>query len=198
MFQAFCAPAKSWLHGQLALLERATKQTGGVVHSALQGQLMIVLAQGTDETSIREKITALGGQQLCLGVGLRRRGLAGAESSIVDAERALQMTPAAGGVRRFEDVWLRASLLDSRERLEPLLTNAMAAADQHPTLVEAVMAFAESGNNLALAGERVRIHANTVAYRLNRWEQLSGLNVRTFEGMLRSVLAISFTRVDPE
>ncbi|WP_448809919.1 PucR family transcriptional regulator [Agromyces bauzanensis] len=196
VFQAFCAPAEAWLHGQLALLERSVKQSAGVVHSALHGQLMIVLAQNVEEEAILGRIAKLGGKEHPVGAGLPRRGLSGAESSIVDAERALQLAPGSGGTRRFEDVWLRASLLDSRERLQPLLAPALSAAISHPALVDTIVAFARSENNLAVAGEQLHVHANTVAYRLNRWEEVSGLNVRSFEGMLRSMLAIGFTRSD--
>lgn len=197
-FQAFCSPASAWIHGQLTLLERSLKQIAGVVHSALHGQLMIVLAQGAGETRILECIAKLGGTGLRIGAGLERAGLAGAESSIVDAERALQLAPEAGGARRFEDVWLRASLLGSRERLLPLLDDALATAEEHPALADAVLAFAKSEHSLSAAGDRLHLHANTVAYRLNRWQELTGLDARSFEGMLRSMLAIGFVRVDDD
>lgn len=40
------------------------------------------------------------------------------------------------------------------------------------------------------AVETARAHPNTVTYRLERWAELSGWDARSFDGLLRSVIAL--------
>ncbi|MCC5949132.1 MAG: helix-turn-helix domain-containing protein [Nitriliruptoraceae bacterium] len=47
-------------------------------------------------------------------------------------------------------------------------------AAEHPHLADAVRTFAEAGFSVSEAGRRLEVHANTVAYRLDRWEELTG------------------------
>lgn len=190
-FQAFCAPRDQWADGQVEMLQRATRQLPGVVHCGMRGGLMIALAQDADEAELAERIDRLGGARSVLGIGLERGGLAGADLSIGDGERALHLAQ-LGGTRavRFAESWLRASLIDSRDRLAPLLAGPQRAAAAHPDLAVAVRAFAAAGLSLAGAAETLGVHPNTVAYRLNRWHTLTGIDARSVEGLIRSVVAL--------
>jgi len=124
-------------------------------------------------------------------LGLVRAGLAGAETSISDAERALVVAEQGGRATPFEDAWLRASLVDSRDRLLPLFTEVRRVAGEQPQLAETVLAFADCGLSLAHTADALHIHANTVAYRLGQWHKLTGTDPRTFEGLVRSVVGIT-------
>lgn len=195
-FTAFCGASEAWSQGQLDVLQRATRPLRGVVHCGLHGSLMIVLTQGADSVEVAKRLVTLGGVGTVAGVGLARLGLVGAEASIVDAERtlgvAVRNATGAGpsGVLAFEDVWLSASLLDSGERLMPLFARARQVAADNPSIVEAVLAFARSGFSLSGAAVELQVHANTVGYRLSRWEELTGLDPRSFAGLLRSIVAM--------
>lgn len=65
--------------------------------------------------------------------------------SIADAERALAVAELGGRATSFEDVWLQASLIDSRERLHPLFAEVRACTEVQATVYvpELVAAWAE-------------------------------------------------------
>lgn len=190
-FQAFCSPAEHWPQSRLDLLQRQARQVGGVAACALHGELMIVLCQDVSAPQMLSRITGLGGIGTTVGVGLDREGLAGAELSTSDAARALRLAHAdSDPVIDFQDCWLWAGLADNTEQLRPLYAEAERVGEQQPGLAEAVRAFCSQGFSLAGAAAALQVHPNTVAYRLSRWHTLTGLDPRTFPGLLRSVLAL--------
>jgi DNA-binding PucR family transcriptional regulator len=86
-------------------------------------------------------------------------------------------------------VWPEACLLSEAARLEPLVAEASTAAVAHPHLAEAVLAFASADMSIARTAEELHLHANSVTYRLQRWEQLTGWDPRAFVGLTKSVAA---------
>ncbi len=193
MFRALCTEASPWLEGGLDVLHKALSRLRGVCQSGVHGTLMIVLTQGADAREVAKEICRHLDSRAAVGIGLERAGLAGAETSIGDAERSLRVAW-PGAVSSFENAWLHASLVDSRTRLTPLYGSAKAIAFEHPSLAEAVRAFATQGFSLASAAATLRVHPNTVAYRLDRWQELSGLDPRHFDGLARSMLSIGPAR----
>lgn len=190
-FRALCTPAAPWAaQGHLGLLQRAARQLPGRVSCGLSGQLMVAVTQRVDPADLATRVINLG-DDARVGIGLDRSGLAGAEMSITDAERALAVAERGGRATSFEDVWLQASLIDSRERLHPLFTEVRRVTGGQPLLAETVIAFADSGSSLARTATALGIHPNTVAYRLGQWHKLTGADPRTFAGLLRSVVGIT-------
>lgn len=191
-FRALCTPAAPWAaEGHLGLLQRAARQLAGRVSCGLSGQLMVAITQRVDPADLATRVINLCGDDARVGVGLDRSGLAGAEMSITDAERALAVAERGGRATSFEDVWLQASLIDSRERLLPLFAEVRQVTGAHPLLAETVIAFADAGSSLAHAATALGIHPNTVAYRLGQWHKLTGADPRTFAGLVRSVVGIT-------
>ncbi|MEU9783703.1 helix-turn-helix domain-containing protein [Streptomyces phaeochromogenes] len=152
---------------------------------------MTAVVQRADPADLVSRVTNLGGEKVRVGVGLHRAGLAGAEMSIGDAERALAVAERGGGATSFEDFWLHASLVDSRERLQPLFTAVRQVATEQPQLAETVLAFAEAGLSLVNAADALTMHPSTVSYRLGQWHKLTGSDPRTFAGLVRSVVGIT-------
>ncbi|MCC5870139.1 MAG: helix-turn-helix domain-containing protein [Gammaproteobacteria bacterium] len=124
-----------------------------------------------------------------IGMGTVRRGLDGARQSIEDAERVLAVLDGSE-TGLFDELWLWATLADLGPRLDPLLERGTSVAAEHPHLADAVRTFAEAGFSVSEAGRRLEVHANTVAYRLDRWEELTGWDPRSFAGIVRSVAAL--------
>ncbi|BCY09318.1 CdaR family transcriptional regulator [Actinoplanes sp. L3-i22] len=122
------------------------------------------------------------------GVGLIRTGLAGAVDSVVDAERALRLAARRQTVVRFEQDWLAASILPELDRLRPLLDAATAADQEH--LEAAIRAYAKSSFSISEAARALHIHPNSLKYRLDRWQALTGWDPRTLDGLQRSLLAV--------
>lgn len=121
------------------------------------------------------------------GVGLVRAGLAGAVDSVIDAERALRLATRRQEVVWFERDWLAASILPELDRLQPLLNAETAAEQEH--LESAIRAYARSAFSITEAARSLHIHPNSLKYRLDRWQALTGWDPRTLDGLQRSLLA---------
>lgn len=152
-----------------------------------QAARLVVLSQDEDVDAIAEMLT---GQlpEATVGIGTARGGLEGARLSVGDAERALALTGEPRAIE-FERVWPWALLARELDRVQPMLDDAQRIARDHPHLSEAVLAYARGGS-IADAGRDLGVHANTVTYRLERWHELSGWDPRSFDGLLRSVIAL--------
>jgi hypothetical protein len=197
-FQAVCAPVVAWPQEKIELLQRSLSRLRGLAHCGHRDELMVVLAQGVEVEELTSRMTRLAGDEGHLGVGLIRNGFTGAASSIGDAERALWVARIRGaGIVRFEDAWLSATLSDSRERLEPLLTEGRKIARENPSLAATVNAFSR-GFSLVNAARELTVHPNTAAYRLNRWQKLTGWDPRSLSGLLLSIAALELPPVDQE
>lgn len=185
-FQAACFPLPAQPEDDLDRLRQHVARLPGTVHSATRGSYGIVLYQGASTESVTDIVRkTLPGLEI--GVGLRRRGLVGAESSIVDAERALAVG-SGDGVVMFAEEWLPATLFTHRRRLAPLLENAVAAA--HPHLAQAVLGYAENGFSVTTTARKLNLHPNTVKYRLDRWTELTGWDPRVLRGLVSSWLSL--------
>lgn len=80
-----------------------------------------------------------------------------------------------------------------REALAPLLTYD----DERGTdLAHTLVVFVQLGGNVAATAETLFLHRNSVAYRLQRIEEVCGLDVR--DGKLRRLLTTALSLADPE
>lgn len=169
------------LHEELDYLD-------GVSFAVQQGAALLILAQGPSAQDIVEVINGLGTSPRA-GVGLERAGLQGACLSIADARLCSGSVGADHRVRTFEDDWWRACLISQSERLEPLVEQRRQVIESNPHLVETIEQFMRSGFSVTAAAKELQVHANSVAYRLGRWHQLTGWDPRTFVGLNQSLLA---------
>ena len=132
-----------------------------------------------------------------VGIGLPRRGVGGASASISDARLALAAATREEPVAEFAGAWPDAVLLAHTTRLRPVLSAMVDVARRQPHLAEAVLALAEAGMSVSGAARAMHLHPNTVTYRLGRWTELTGMDVRTFDGLNRSRIACLLARSDP-
>jgi hypothetical protein len=186
-FQSACFPLPTRSDEQLDQLRQQLGRCAGTVHSATRGSYGIVLFQATAADSIVAAMRRVL-PSVPVGVGLRRPGLAGAESSIVDAERALAVAAQDGSVVFFSEEWLLATLLTHRQRLAPLLQTEVAVS--HPHLARAVLDYADHGFSVTAAARQLHLHPNTVKYRLDRWTRLTGWDPRAWRGLVTSLLSL--------
>ncbi|MBS3939946.1 MAG: helix-turn-helix domain-containing protein [Actinobacteria bacterium] len=162
-------------------------------HAAVaRGAQIVCVSQSTGAADVVAAARAVF-PDAALAVGSPRTGLRGARASLTDAELSLAVTD-DGATATFEDAWLWATLAGAGERLRPLLADGATAADRHPHLAEAVRAFAQAGFSVSQAGRDLDLHANTVAYRLDRWAELTGWDPRSFAGLSRSLAALRLGR----
>lgn len=150
---------------------------------------VVVLAQGPSADRLRNLLGALN-LPAKVGVGLTRRGLSGATLSLGDAAGALAAARFDGDVKVFEEAWVWACLHAERDRLEPVVSVPREVALANPHLAETVRAFADSGFSINRTAEKLFVHPNTAAYRIDRWKSLSGLDLRTAQGLVISLFAV--------
>jgi DNA-binding PucR family transcriptional regulator len=170
------------------LLQRRLEASAGHHAVVVRGASAVVLSQETDATVVAQAVRQVvpGATIAC---GAVRPGLTGARTSLEDAERTLPVTH-GGTTSWFEEVWLWATLGGASERLEPLLATGRRVAAAHPHLAEAVEAYAAARFSVSEAARRLGLHANTVAYRLERWSELTDADPRSFPGLSRSLAAL--------
>lgn len=156
--------------------------------------LIAILYQNASTNSVLAEIERLD-PQAPLGIGLLRPSLTGARLTVLDAAQALALAP-RGGTASFEDEWLLASLHHQRDRLTPLLSKTAGTARAHPHLAEAVLAYGKHGFSIAASAKDLYLHPNTVTYRLDRRQHLTGGNPRSLDGLLNSVIGLNLYPTD--
>lgn len=144
----------------------------GVLAASYQSTFVVL--QQEDRTDVVQRLCrpyALGG---VLGTGERRDGLSGARLSVGDAQRAVELAIRLGHDVDFGEHWPMASLMASPSHLDRLDVG-IAVATANPHLGETIVAFADDGFSAAATARAQHLHPNSVAYRLERWTHLTGL-----------------------
>jgi hypothetical protein len=188
-FQAVCCERAVRSAEDLDGLQHRLRTTSGSCLAITRGSTLVILFQRVPAGQIVELLPG-GTRQLTAGVGLPRPGLPGAAASIADAEQALAVSQRRGHVVWFGADWLVATLQPHWERLRPLVGAEPAVLQPH--LCEAVRAFATHRFSVTASAHSLGVHPNTVKYRLDRWQRLTGWDPRTLDGLVRSMLCIAF------
>jgi len=123
-----------------------------------------------------------------VGVSLDTVEVARLPESLEEARLALEFASAAQPLMHFAGIDLPDFLIRHADktslRLIPQWIHHLtpAGGGQSDELSRTVRAFAESSLNVKQTARRLGVHANTVYFRLNRINQLTGINPRTFSG----------------
>ncbi|MET8956353.1 helix-turn-helix domain-containing protein [Streptomyces sp. NPDC004533] len=191
-FQALCLSAEDWPDDRTEQLRNRVTTLPGELHCATFGTRLLLLGQRHNPDTVAEAAAAIppAGAGAAVGVGLLRPGLTGAVDSITDATQALCRTGGQQRVVHFANAWLAAGLGAQATRLAPLFTEAVATARTDAHLAEAVVAFADHGLSVAAAARALHLHPNSLAYRLNRWHELTGFDPRSGDGLVASLVAL--------
>lgn len=176
-------------------LQQALDRRVGTAVCGSSGRIVVVLAQGMATASVLDELRSEG-DGVGVGVGIRRAGLAGAAASIADGVSALALAARRGAVVRFEDEWMDCVVFQYRDALREPLARGREIAAEHPHLAETVRAFADSGFRVTDCARRMHLHPNSAKYRLDRWRELSGWDVQTFDGLVRSLTSIEILATD--
>src|SRR5438270_47883 len=127
-----------------------------------------------------------------VALGLDRIGLPGARLSLADAERTLAVTtPAATG--RYSELWFLAALKRDGETVPAILQRGIRVVQERPHLAVAVRALLDCGFSHQRAGRRLCVHPNTVAYRVERWRELTGWEIGRSQGLRLTMAALAWT-----
>jgi sugar diacid utilization regulator len=186
-FQVICCRPNSRPAKNLDILRGKLRSGTGKFIAIVRETALVIVVQEIPAIRITESLDG-GESTVATGVGLARAGLTGAAESITDAQRALALAERQGGIVDFESNWLTATLLPQIDRLQPLIKAGQVVTQPH--IRDAVRAYAQHGFSIAAGAQALSIHPNTMKYRLDRWEHLTGFDPRTLDGLLRSLLGI--------
>ncbi|MFD8000686.1 helix-turn-helix domain-containing protein [Streptomyces mirabilis] len=202
-FQAWVAPAAEGpgeppklREGMVARVQARLDLLPGMYAVGQEPGAVLILVQGGDPDRVAG---ALGEQGLaCVAAGLARTGHYAARESLQDARAAAALARGRAGRWAFAALWPMALADESGERLEPLIGPLAAVARSHPHLAEAVRAFADHGFTVSSAARTLSVHPNTLSYRLERWQELTGAGVRTVAGLVASRTAVELVGGDAQ
>ncbi|WP_198655159.1 CdaR family transcriptional regulator [Streptomyces geranii] len=145
---------------------------------------------------LTDVVTAQDGLTARVGIGEPAVSVAGLRDSWQDARDALRLGPrVTGGPRvhliadlRVHQV-LAAVNQPARRRLVDLTAANLRAQPDWPVLRDTITAWCESGFNLVRTSAALHIHRNTVVYRMNKIEQLTGRPLREHRTTMALYLA---------
>jgi len=117
---------------------------------------------------------------------------------------ALEFTSKAKPLVQFCDIDLSELLIRRADsaamRLIPEWARRFAARDddQSQGLARTIRAFADSGLNVKQTAQKLGVHTNTVYFRLNRIQKLSGLDPRAYSGLTTLLTMLRLLEVRDE
>jgi sugar diacid utilization regulator len=137
---------------------------------------------------------------LRVGVGRCTSEAAGVKSSLADAELALRAAVRRSPLTivRYEDLDFRSVLLNEVpfNRLQPKMEAWLGPLYENPLLLEAVRAYLQYDLDVRRTARSLRLHPNSVRYRLSRAEEIIGARLRSPETIV--ALYVSLMNTDPD
>lgn len=183
---SFCVISMPITHGPGDLradLEHAARAARRPAHVETRQEAAVLIAQTTHPHELLRDSDALPHGR---GISAVRSGLVGLAQCLRDADSAMALATQTGAEEvDFPTQWWAVTLNEKREAIAPFVTSATARDAAH--LAEAVRAYADNGFSITAAGAALHVHPNTVKYRLDRWQTLTGWDPRTFDGLLHSL-----------
>jgi len=162
------------------------------------------LKRKTEE--IREQLSArVQSSDVCFGVGRPARGLDNLRQSFLEAEEAVQMCEDLRTESRstfFGNSSLYGLLLSSKNPSELRRFCMTWLADlieydeqQHSELLDTLNTYFANNGNTALTAKELKIHRNTLAYRLNRIAEITCLDLDDADVRLNLHLALKVREI---
>jgi hypothetical protein len=128
--------------------------------------------------------------------------LDGLENSFRLASRALESANATGltGYVAVEELGLLPAVIADRdvgdEIMRRIIDPVLAHGKTGATLIETVSRYLENDGKLELTAEQMFMHVNTVRYRLRRFEELTGMNLRHVDDLVQIWWALRRHRLE--
>lgn len=149
---------------------------------------------------IREQLSQRVQGEVCCGVGRPMRGMDNLRRSFRDAENAVRYSTEL-------QIGTKSTFFGNSSLYELLITNSNKAdlqrfcitwladlisydAQQNSDLVDTLKAYFANNGNTALTADKLKIHRNTLAYRLNRIAEITSLDLDDADVRLNLHLAL--------
>jgi carbohydrate diacid regulator len=150
-----------------------------------------------------EQIGRRHGLRAAVGIGTAAATVAGLHDSYQDASTAVRLgtrLPGRPAVNSIDELRIQQLLAATgqypRTRFAGALTTRLRAENDWPALRETVLAWCESGFHLVRAAQLLRIHRNTLVYRLKRIARLTGRPTANHRATLALYLACLAEQLD--
>jgi PucR C-terminal helix-turn-helix domain/GGDEF-like domain len=121
-----------------------------------------------------------------IGISLDKRDVADLPEAFEEARMALDFANGSRALRHFGDIDLAEFVIHGADRaalrLIPDWVREAHATGRDEYLIRTIRAFAECSLNVKETARRLGVHTNTVYFRLNRIQERTGADPRTFHG----------------
>lgn len=177
----------------MRLNEVLSRSAGGVAYGASSPvDTTVIIAQHLSDDEIVRAVREIF-NDAAIAIGLRRSGSQGAADSLVDALEGIDHAKRVGRVLDYENDWLLSLVTSDGTRLRPLLASGIDAANEHANLAQTVDVYLRSRQSTTVCARELYLHPNSVKYRLQRWTELTGWDLHTVDGLVRSSLALELS-----
>ena len=175
-------PSRRSAHGELVLITPATSPRTRVV------SLRAARQRAIDEHNI----------DVHYGVSVPSQGFASVHQAYREAALSLSYTSPGRPIVSLDDLSsLECALIGATATTKAIIAskanNLRASSDDLMTAVETIRAFADADLNVANAAKRMDVHPNTVRYRLAQIATKTGLDARTFAGLVDLICILEIT-----
>jgi PucR C-terminal helix-turn-helix domain/GGDEF-like domain len=137
---------------------------------------------------------------LRIGIGLDVREIAQLPQSYAEAGRALKLFDRAQPVAHLAEIdighYVSRTADTTARRLVPRSIECLIEDDREGDLARTVQEFAAASLNVKLCAKRLNVHVNTIYHRLNRVRRVTGIDPRTYSGVLSLTTALSIAGRD--
>jgi carbohydrate diacid regulator len=105
--------------------------------------------------------------------------------SFKEAQKALKVARKNKGIVFYEDLILEIILEDiPSEMQKDFLKQTIHMMEKDQILIETLQHYMNNNQSIKKTAEEMNIHINTLHYRLNKIEELTGINPKTTEGIV--------------
>lgn len=167
---------------------------------SMEGPEMVdLIRQKSDDfhKSIMEQFTHV--DQLLIGVGTFYRGREGAILAYEEGRRALNLAISIGDIRKvyhIDDLGMIATLAGGNKKWQDnFVKRLLAKLIAEDYLLETVEVFFDQNMSLTQTSKDLKIHRNTLLYRLDKIKKVTGLDPRKFNDAMELKVALILNKV---
>lgn len=149
-------------------------------------------------TQITDRLKNVHIKQVTIGVGLSSSSLNGLLRSVQEALQVLligKRVIGEGQTHRYQSLGMLPLLLSGESNQKLGFANRLLGVlEADPELIQTLETFLNCDLNLTKTSEELKIHRNTVIYRLNKIQELLSKDPRRFVGAVELYLALLFRK----
>lgn len=110
--------------------------------------------------------------------------------------KIIRLFPDDAAIRHFDDLGLELLCAETTTSTRShIIERSLGALPRHPDLMETLAVFFRCHLNIAFTAKMLRVHRNTLLYRLDRIQELTGSNPRDFGQAAQMHVALMLLRI---